>query len=61
MLSLAGLVLQVVSLAAFKFGWSMASARRWPMTAAPSPTPGYGRKGPEGGVTCDGGQNASAI
>jgi hypothetical protein len=60
MLSLAGLVLQVVGLAAFKFGWSMASARRWPMTAAPSPTPGYERKGP-GGVICDGGQNASAI
>jgi hypothetical protein len=49
MLSLAGLVLQVVGLAAFKFGWSMASARRWPMTAAPSPTPGYERKGPGGG------------
>jgi hypothetical protein len=49
MLSLAGLVLQVVGLAAFKFGWFMASAHRWPMTAAPSPTPGYGRKGPEGG------------
>jgi len=28
MLGLAGLVLQVVGLAAFKFGWSMASARR---------------------------------
>jgi hypothetical protein len=28
MLGHAGLVLQVVGLAAFKFGWSMASARR---------------------------------
>jgi hypothetical protein len=28
MLGLAGLVLQVVGVAAFKFGWSMASARR---------------------------------
>ena len=28
MLGLPGLVLQVVGLAAFKFGWSMASARR---------------------------------
>ena len=34
MLGLAGLVLQVVGLAAFKFGWSMASARRRSDTAA---------------------------
>ena len=54
MLGLAGSVLQVVGLAALKFGWSMASARRRSddadaRTAASSPTPGYARKGPEGG------------
>ena len=54
MLGLAGLVPQVVGLAAFKFGWSMASARRRSDertrgTAASSPTPSYARKGPEGG------------
>ena len=53
MLGLAGLVLQVVGLAAFKLGWSTASTRRSDATDARYssifPTPGYARKGPEGG------------
>jgi hypothetical protein len=54
MLGLAGLVLQVVGLAAFKLGWSTASARRRSddtdaRYSSIFPTPCYVRKGPEGG------------
>ena len=53
MLGLAGLVLQVVGLAALKFGWSMAPDVLGPMMRtrdmAASPRPSYARKGPEGG------------
>ena len=61
MLGLAGLVLQVVGLAAFKFGWSVASARHRSNEGSVFPEARLRAQRSRGGVICDGGQNACAI